>query len=136
MLVNAGFMREGVRAHNRLARRDSDARNVTQKFAAAVNLLGVHAGVGVVNVLAYAEIHHDFFQTGVPGAFADSVYGAFHLRRARLNAGQRVGDRKPQIVVAVYGNVRVLDTLHVFAEIGYQRGHFLRHGVADGIGYV
>ena len=62
---------------------------------------------------ARAERHHDFFQRGVAGPFADPVDGAFHLARAVADAGERVGHRQAEIVVAVHADDGPLDVRHV-----------------------
>ena len=54
VLVDARLVREGVCADDGLARRDGDARDVAQQLARTVDLLGVHAGLGVVEVLSRA----------------------------------------------------------------------------------
>ena len=59
-------------------------------------------GLDVAEVVAArAQRHHDLFQRGVAGALAEPVDRALHLTRAGGDAGQRVGDRQAEVVVAV-----------------------------------
>src|SRR5262249_30726341 len=45
--------------------------------------------------------HDDLLERTVPGALADPVDRALDLARASLDGGDRVGSRKPKVVVAV-----------------------------------
>ena len=47
-----------------------------------MNLGGIHIGVQAVEIFARVQGHHDFFQGGVSGPFADAVDGAFDLPRS------------------------------------------------------
>ena len=118
VLMDARLVREGVRADDGLARRDGHARDVAQQLARAVDLLGVHAGFGVVEVLSRAQRHDDLFKARVARALADAVDRAFDLRRARADAFERIGHRHAEVVVAVDGDVDMLDALDVFTQVG------------------
>ncbi len=50
------------------------------------------------------ERHHDLFERRVAGPLADAVDGALDLAGAVLDAGERVGDGQPEVVVAVGGD--------------------------------
>ena len=136
VLVDAGLMREGVRADDRLARRDRHARDIAQALAALVDLLGVDARLGLIEVAARLERHDDLLEAGVARALADAVDGALHLRRARLDAGEGVRDGHAEVVVTVDGEVDVLRADDVLTQKADQLRHLLRRGVADGIGDV
>ena len=110
--------------------------DVAQQLARAVDLLGVHAGLGVVEVLSRAQRHDDLFKARVARALADAVDRAFDLRRARADAFERIRDRHAEVVVAVDGDVDVLDALDVFTQVGDEVIHLLRRGVADGVGHI
>ena len=88
------------------------------------------------HVVAHLHRHHDFFQRGIAGALADAVDGAFDLARARLHAGERIGHRHAEIVVAMGGEHRLVGIGHALAHHLEQREIFLRHRVADGVGDV
>ena len=63
----------------------------------------VDAGVVGQHVAARPDRHHDLFERGIAGPLADAVDGALDLPRAGRDAGQRVGDRQAEVVVAVDG---------------------------------
>ena len=71
--------------------------------AARAGELGRHdAGVQAVEIVAAGvQQHHDLLERGVAGALADAVDRALDLARAGQHAGERVGDREPEVVVAV-----------------------------------
>ena len=48
-----------------------------------------------------AQRHHDLLERGVAGPLAETVDRALDLPGAGRHAGQRVGDREPEVVVAV-----------------------------------
>ena len=97
-------------------------------------MLGVDAGVVRVAVGARLEDHHDLFERAVAGAFADAVDGALDLPRAGLDRGQRIGDREPQIVVAVHADDGAIAQRR--GDAADQRAVFLGRGIADGIGNI
>ena len=70
------------------------------------------AGPERQHVVAHAHRHHDLFQRGIAGALADAVDGAFDLPRARLHAGERIGDRHAEIVVAMHREHRLVGIRH------------------------
>ena len=61
--------------------------------------------------------HHDLFERGVAGPLADAVDGAFDLPRAGVDAGQRVGHRHAEIVVAVHREARLVGVRHRLAQL-------------------
>ena len=136
MLVDTGLMSKGVGAHNGLAGRDGHAGDVAQELAGVVNLPGVDAGFGLVEVPPGVEGHDDLLQAGVARPLADAVDRALHLRGAGLDAGQGVGDRHAQVIVAVDGDVGVFNAFHVFFQIGDELRHLLGRGVAHGVRHV
>ena len=68
----------------------------------------VQADVGRARV----QQHHDLLERRVARALADAVDRALDLARAGLHAGERVGDRQPEVVVAV-------DREHDVAQAGH-----------------
>ncbi len=62
--------------------------------------------VGVVEIVARAQGHHDFFERAVAGPLADAVDRAFDLPGAVFDARQAVGHGQAQIVVAMHADHR------------------------------
>jgi hypothetical protein len=89
----------------------------------------VHAEV----IAARAQGHDHFFESSVPCPFADAVDGAFHLARAVLHAGERIGHRKAQIVMAMDADGSALNVGHSLADRPDQAAVLLGHGVAGGV---
>ena len=80
VLVDAGFVREGVVAHHRFVDRDQNAGDLRQQAAGGVDLPGVDPHVdGLEDVAPGLDRHHHLFERGVAGALADAVDGAFDL---------------------------------------------------------
>ena len=108
VLVDARLVRERVAAHDRLVRLHLVAGEARHHPARARDLARVHAGPEPVRGLAHVEQHHDLLERGVAGALADPVDRALHLAAAGPHAGERVGHRHAEVVVAVHrgGDVR------------------------------
>ena len=98
-------------------------------FEARVSMRGVDAGVVGQHVAAGLDRHDDLLERGVAGPLADAVDRAFDLPRAALDAGQRIGDRQAEIVVAMDGEDRLVGVRHALA---HRRGTCSRYssGVA------
>ena len=92
----------------------------------------VEADVG----LARLEQHHDLLERRVAGALADAVDRALDLARAGLHAGERVGDRQPEVVVAVDGQHDVAQRGDQLVEAAEEARVLVGHRVADGVGDV
>jgi hypothetical protein len=86
--------------------------------------------------LAGVEQHHDLLQRGVAGALADAVDRALHLPGTGGQAGERVGDRQPEIVVAVDGQHDVAQIRDRLVQTGQEIGVLQRHRVANRVGDV
>ena len=114
--VDSRAVRKRVAADHGLVGRNRDAEHVGHQAAGAVELARFDAGVHAEVIAARAEGHDDFLERGVAGPLADAVDGAFHLARAVLHAGQRIGHRQAQIVVAVDADGRPADVGHVLAD--------------------
>ena len=97
---------------------------------------GVDAGPVRQHVVAHLHRHHDLFQRGVAGALADAVDGAFDLADAGAHAGERIGHRHAEIVVAMRREARLVGIRHALAHHLEQREIFLRHRIADGVGDI
>ena len=92
------------------------------------------AGAMGQRVGAHFQRHHDLFERRVAGALADAVDGALDLARARLHRGQRIGDRQPEIVMAMR---RQDGASRRCAADGREHAlDVVRQRVADGVGQV
>ena len=87
-------------------------------------------------VAARLHRHHHFFERAVAGALAQAVDRALDLARAAdLHAGQRVGHRHAQVVVAMHRPDRLVGVGNALAqvadELAVQLGDRVAHGVGD-----
>src|SRR5947207_4623432 len=101
VLVDAGFVGEGVLPDHRLVARDVESRRSRHHPARRAELLRTDARAQAEEVVARAQRHHHFLERTVPGALADPVDGTLHLPRPRLERRQAVGYRHAEIVMAV-----------------------------------
>ena len=136
VLVDAGLVGEGVAADDRLVALHGQPGDRREHPADRVEPLGLDAGRQAVIVEAGLQRHHDLFERGIAGAFADAVDRALDLARAGLAAGQAVGDGQAQVVVAVGADDRLLDVGDALLERADDRGVLKRRGVADRVGDV
>ena len=136
MLVDAGLVREGVLADDRLVGLELGARDAAHALARRVDLRRVDAGVGAEERVARLERHHDLLERGVAGALADAVEAALDLRRAAADRGEGVGDREPEVVVAVAGEDDVRRAGDAGEHVAEEVLVFLRHREADGVRHV
>ena len=67
---------------------------------------------------AHLRGHHDFFERRVAGALADAVDRALDLPRAGGQRRERVGDREPEVVVAVRAEDRLVRVRHAADQSG------------------
>ena len=86
--------------------------------------------------LARVQQHHDLLERGVAGPLADPVDRALDLARAGPQAGERVGHRQPQVVVAVDRQHHVAQIRHQLVQRAQKVGVLVRHRVADRVGDV
>ena len=93
---------------------------------------GVEPDVGRARV----QQHHDLLERRVARALADAVDRALDLARAGQHAGERVGDRQPEVVVAVDREHDVAQAGHQLVEPRQEVRVLVRHRVADGVGDV
>ncbi len=91
ILMDAGTVSKSVLANDRLAASHHQAAHATNQARRFHDLAGVHFGVKVFEVIGpRLDRHHDFFDSGVTGAFADAVDGSLDLARAGLDGGDRI----------------------------------------------
>ena len=136
VLVDAGLVGERVPAHDRLVRLHDVARQARDHARGAGDLLGVDVRAQAVARSAGREQHHDLLERGVAGPLADAIDGRLDLAGARHHAGQRVGDRQAQVVVAVHREHDAVDLRHPPAQPVQDLDVLLGDGVADGVGDV
>ena len=136
--MDAGFVREGVLADDRLVALHDEAGQRAQQAAGRVELGRVDLRADLVMVGAGAERHDDFFERCIARALADAVDRAFDLPCAAFDASQRVRNGHAQIVMAV----RAEDDAAFFdvrdrVDHGFEhRTVILRRRVADRVGHV
>src|SRR4051812_33195509 len=77
VLVDAGLVREGVAADDRLVRLHGHADDLGQQLARRIELRGLDAGLVPEGVAPRLQNHDDLLERAVAGALADAVDGAF-----------------------------------------------------------
>jgi hypothetical protein len=84
-----------------------------------------------------AHGHHHLFKAAIAGAFAQAVDGALDLPRpADLHAGQRIGHRHAQVVVAVHRPDGLVGIGNALAQVADELAVELGDGVAHRVGDV
>ncbi|OQB36254.1 MAG: hypothetical protein BWY06_02870 [Candidatus Latescibacteria bacterium ADurb.Bin168] len=131
--MNAGLVREGVRAHNCLVRLHGQAGAPGNHAARPGDFGSNDVRTEPEHILPGAQRHDDLFHGGVAGAFAEAVDGAFDLSRAVHHAGDAVGNRKAKVVVAVGAVDHLPAARDVRDEVRDHPPVLFRHHVADGI---
>ena len=89
-----------------------------------------------MNVLVAAQGHHNLFERGVAGAFADAVDRHLGLPGAVQDAAQRIGRSHAQVVVAMGGDDRPVDVRDMIDEVFDLGAVFVRKAVARRVGDV
>ena len=137
VLMNAGGMGKGVRAHYGLVGLHGETGDGTHQLTCGHDLRRIDVRLKVKEVASGFDRHHHFFQGTVAGAFAQAVDRAFNLARAaRVHACQGIRDRHSEVVVAVHGPNRLIGIRHLFPKV-FEKGPIeFRHRVAHGIGNV
>ena len=101
VLVDAGFVRERVRAYYGLVGRYRYAGNLRQQPAGGIQFVEMEIRGYAEGGLPHAQHDGDFLERGIAGAFADAIDRQFKLARARLDRGQGIRHAHAQVVVAV-----------------------------------
>ena len=96
VLVDARFVGEGVGADDGLVRLDRIAGDLRHQFGGGDDLGRIDPALDREDVGAGAHCHHDLFERGVAGAFAQAVDGAFDLAGACHHRCQRVETARPR----------------------------------------
>mmetsp|Transcript_100316 Transcript_100316/g.279272 ORF Transcript_100316/g.279272 Transcript_100316/m.279272 type:complete len:521 (+) Transcript_100316:2515-4077(+) len=137
VLVDAAGMRKGVGANDGLVGLHNEARGLRDELGGRHDLRSVDADIQPEIVAPRAHGHHDFFERAVASPLAQAVDRAFDLPGAAdLHAGQRIGHRHAQVVVAVHAPDRLVAVGHLLAQAADEVAVELGDGVADGVGNV
>ena len=120
VLVDPRLVREGVLAHHRLVARDRLPGDARDQARGRIEAVGLDVGRDIEERGAGLQRHHHFLERAVAGALADAVDGALDLARPGHDRGQAVGDRHPEIVMAVHREADALDAAHVLAQVAEQ----------------
>ena len=108
VLMDSRLVRERVAADNCLVELHVVAGEARDHPRRARELLGLHTHGAILEVVAARlDRHHHFLERGVAGALAQTVHRALDLAGAVRHAGERVGDREAEVVVAVRGDDEV-----------------------------
>ena len=134
VLVDAALVRERARAHDRLVRLHGVAGRHRDQARRAHDLLDVQVVLLAERLAARAHDHRDLLERAVAGALADAVHRDLDLAGAVLDAGERVRDREPEVVVAVRRDHDVVGRL--VAHDADQLAELGRRRVADRVGHV
>ena len=121
VLVDAGLVGEGVLADDRLVVLDREGGDRRHQLRGAHQERRVDVGVEGQHVGAGPDRHHDLLERGVAGALAEAVDRALDLPRPADDAAERVGDRQPEVVVAVGREDHLVGVRHALEEHPDQR---------------
>src|SRR5437773_1687415 len=102
--MDAGFVRERVRADDGLVRRYDVAGQPRDQRGRRSDLRRVDAGLDTETVVADTQGHDDLLQCGVPRTLADPVHCALDLPDPGLDSSEGVGHSEAEVVVAVRGD--------------------------------
>ncbi len=136
MLVNAGFVREGVLANDGFVPLNVDASQRAHQPRGGIDPLRIDAGPAPEEIVPGAQGHYDFLKTAIARTFAQAVDRALDLPRAGTHGRQRIRHGQPEIVVAVHADHRAIDVPDVLPQVPDDLGKMLGRGVPDGVGYV
>jgi len=135
VLVNARGMGKGIAADNSLIGLHRHAHEARNEAAGGINFRGIEVGMGG-EILAGFEDHGDFFERSIARALADAVNGDLHLPGAILDGSYGVGGGHTEIIVAMHGNYRLVDIIHVLFQVADLGAEFIGGAVAGGVGDI
>ena len=136
VLMNAGFVREGVFTDDGFVARNGHAGDLRHQATGRKEARRLNPGVHAEHILAGLDRHDGFLERAIAGTFADAVDGALDLPCPGAHRRQAVGDRHPQVVVAVHGEHGSIDVAHVAGEVREHLEELFWHRIPDGIGDV
>ncbi len=120
-----------LRPDDRLVRLHGVAGQARDEAAGARDLACLDAGGQADRRLARAQQHHDLLERRVARALADAVDRALDLAGAGAEAGERVRDGEPEVVVAVDREHDVVQARYELVEARQEARVLVRHRVAD-----
>ena len=107
-------MRESVFSHNGFVALHKEAGQTADQFATGLDMLGFDSCIHVAKkIFSSSDSHDHFFHGGVSGPFTNAVDSAFHLPCPRLYRRQRVGNREPEIVMAMHTDNGLVDIRNI-----------------------
>ena len=136
VLMNAALMRKRVPADNRfvvLHREGCNSRDELggprQQGRLDPRSIGQH-------IAARLDRHHDFFQSRIARALAEPVDRALDLPRATLEPGKRIRHRKPQIIMAMHREDRLVRIRNSLTHLPEHVAIFVRRRIPHRIRQV
>ena len=134
--MDAELVGEGVLADDRLVVLDREGGDRRDQLRGAHQQRRVDIGVVGQHVAAGLDRHDDLFERRIARPLAEAVDGAFDLAGAADHAGERVGDRHAEIVMAMGREDHRAGIGHPLDQHADQGAELLRRGVADRVGDV
>src|SRR3989344_627313 len=102
--MNTGFMGKGIITHDCLVRLDHHAGNAAYKPACGIYLLAYNMRINIQSIFPSPEYHNNLFKRGVSCPFSNPVYSALHLPCAIHDSSKGIGNRKAEVIMAMYLN--------------------------------
>ncbi len=136
VLVDAALVREGVPADDRLVVLHRERGDGRDALRGSRQHRGLDARRVRADVAAGLQRHDDLFQRRIAGALADAVDRALDLPGAGLDAGQRIGDREAEVVVAMDREHGLVGARHAVAHVAEHGRIFSRRRVTHRVGQV
>ena len=133
--MNPRRMCKGVAAYNCLVRLHRHVHQAGHHAAGRINLLRIDIGFDV-NILMAFDNHSHLFERSVSGTFANAVDSDLHLTGTVQHARHRIGSGHTQIVVAMSGDDRIVNTVHMLHQIVYLRAILRRQAISGRIGDI
>ena len=128
-------MGKGVGADDGFVGLNGHAHRIGYQPAHRVEFLCVDVGIET-QLLVLFDHHHHFFEGSIAGAFAQAVDRAFDLAGAAADAGDGIGRRQAEVIVAMAGDDGLIDIVDVVDEEGDLFAVLVREAVAGGIGDI
>ena len=116
VLVDTAFVRERIPSDDGLVVLHWEVRHRRDKTRRARQHRCLDAGIERHHVRRVFSRHHDLFECRIAGPLTDPIDRAFDLPRTSTHTGQRVGNRHPQIVVAMHREDRLIGVRHALAH--------------------
>lgn len=136
VLMNAGFVEEGVAADDGLVGLDHHTRQLRDHDRRGVDELGGDGVADGEGVGVGVDGHDNLLHGSVTSALADTIDRDLDLARAVADAGDGVGRGQTQVVVAVGREDDLVSARGVLHQVLDQSAVLLRHVVANRIGNV